>query len=159
MPTASAITTGTKTPEIRSASRCTCALPVWASLDQAGHLGQLGVGADPGGAHHQPAAGVDGGADHASPGADLDRHGLAGQQRASTAERALDDHAVGGDLLAGADHEPVADRELVDRDADLDAVAQHRDVLGAELEQRAQRGAGPALGAGLEVAAGEEEQR
>ena len=28
--TASAITTGTKTPEIRSASRCTAALPLWA---------------------------------------------------------------------------------------------------------------------------------
>ncbi len=31
MPTARAITIGTNTPEIRSASRCTRALPVWAS--------------------------------------------------------------------------------------------------------------------------------
>ena len=29
-------------------------------LDQPGHLRELGVGADPGGAHHEPAAGVDG---------------------------------------------------------------------------------------------------
>ena len=64
VPTASAITTGTKTPEIRSASRWTCGLAVLGVLDQPGHLRQLGVGADPGRPHDQPAAGVDRGADH-----------------------------------------------------------------------------------------------
>ena len=39
------------------------------------------------------------------------------------------------------------------------APSSERDVLGAELEQRRQRGAGAALGAGLEVAAGEDERR
>ena len=39
------------------------------------------------------------------------------------------------------------------------AVAQHGDVLGAELEQRAQGRAGAALGPGLEVAAGQDERR
>ena len=37
------------------------------------------------------------------------------------------------------------------------AVAQHGDVLGAQLEQGPQRRAGPPLGAGLEVAAGQDE--
>ena len=39
------------------------------------------------------------------------------------------------------------------------AVAEDGDVLGAELEQGAQRRPGVALGAGLEVAAGEDERR
>ena len=78
----------------------------------------------------------------------------------STALRALLDDAVGGDLLAGADDEAVADRELLDRDAALGAVGvEDGDVLGAELQQRRQRGAGAALGPGLEVAAGEQERR
>ena len=126
-------------------------------LDQPRHLGQLGVGADPGGPDDQPAAGVDGRADDRVAGADLDRHGLAGEHGGVDRGGALLDHAVGGDLLARADHEPVADGELLDRDPLLGAVAQHRDVLGAQLEQRAQRGAGAALGAGLEVAAGQDE--
>jgi hypothetical protein len=79
------------------------------------------------------------------------------------AEVPLDDRAVGGDLLARADDEPVADHQLVDRHPHLDralwAVAQHGDVLGAHVEQGAQRGAGGALGLGLEVAAGEDERR
>ena len=57
---ASTITTGTKTAETRSASRCTGALPFWASVTSRADLGQLGVGADPGGPHDQPAAGVHG---------------------------------------------------------------------------------------------------
>ena len=66
----------------------------------------------------------------------------------STAERPVLDDAVGGDLLAGTDDEAVADGELLDRDAALGAVGvEDRDVLGAELEQRLQRGAGAALGA------------
>ena len=39
----------------------------------------------------------------------------------------------------------------------LDAVAEHRHVLGTELEQRLQGGARTALGPGLEVAPGEDE--
>ena len=92
-------------------------------------------------------------------GADLDRHGLAGEQRGVDRRRALLDDAVGGHLLAGAHDEAVADGELVDRDALLGAVAEHGDVLGAELEQRLQGGAGASLGPGLEVAAGEDERR
>ena len=48
--------------------------------------------------------------------------------------------------------------QLLDRHAPLRAVGlEQRRVLGAELEQRAQRRAGPALRARLEVAAGEQE--
>ena len=128
-------------------------------LDEPGDLGQLGVGADPGGPHDEPAAGVDGGTGDGVAGADLDGHRLAGEQRGVDGRRAVLDDAVGGDLLARAHDEAVADGELVDRDAHLGAVAEHGDVLGAELEQRPQRGAGAALGPGLEVAAGEDERR
>ena len=133
-------------------------LAVLGVLDELRHLGELGVGADPGGAHDQPAARVDGGADDRVAGPDLDRHGLAGEHRGVDRRGALVDDAVGGDLLAGPHDEPVADGQLLGRDPHLGAVAQHGDVLGAELEQRPQRGAGPALGAGLEVAAGQDER-
>ena len=71
-------------------------------LDQPGDLGQRGVGADPGGPHHQAPAGVDGGAHDPVAGPDLDRHALAGEQRLVDRRRALLDDAVGGDLLARA---------------------------------------------------------
>ena len=93
----------------------------------------------------------------ASPGPTSTGTRLAGEQRGVDGRGALDDDAVGGDLLAGADDEAVADGELVDRDPHLGAVAEHGDVLGAELEQGPQGGAGAALGPGLEVAAGEDE--
>ena len=92
-------------------------LAVLGVLDQPGHLRQLGVGADPGGADHQPAAGVHGGADDGVAGADLDGHRFAGEHGGVDRGGAVLDDAVGGDLLAGADDEPVADGELVDRDA------------------------------------------
>ena len=109
-------------------------------------------------AHDQAAARVDGRAGDVVAGLLLDRHGLAGQQRLVDRAGALLDDAVGRDLLAGAHDEAVADGELLDRHAPLGAVGvEDRDVLGAELEQRGQRGAGAALGARLEVAAGEDE--
>ena len=115
------------------------------------------------GPHHQATAGVDGGADDPVAGADLDRHALAGQHRGVDGRAALDDHAVGGDLLAGPDHEQVAGRELVDRHAALhaahDATLEHGHVLGTELEEGPERGTGPALGPRLEVATGEQEHR
>jgi hypothetical protein len=95
-----------------------------------------------------------------SPGLLLDGDGLTGQQRLVDRARALLDDAVGGDLLAGADDEAVARRELLDRHAALGPVGvEHGDILGAELEQRLEGGAGAALGARLEEAAGEQERR
>ena len=125
--------------------------------DEPGDLGQGGVGADAGGPHDEASAGVDGGAGDGVAGADLDGHRFAGEQRGVDGGGAVLDDAVGGDLLAGADDEAVADGELGDRDADLAAVAEDGDVLGAQVEQGSQGGAGGALGAGFEVAAGEDE--
>ena len=158
--TASAMTTGTNTPETRSARRCTGALPVCASVDEPGDLRQRGVGADLGRADDQPAAGVDRRARDLGARADLDRHRLAGQHAHVDRRAALLDDAVGGDLLAGADDEARRrPRARSIGDAALGAVGvEDRDVLGAELEQRLQRGAGAALGARLEVAAGEDER-
>ena len=126
--------------------------------DQARDLRQRGVVADARGADDQAPAGVDRRARDVGAGADLDRDGLAGEHAHVDGGVAVLDDAVGGDLLAGTDDEAVADLQLLDRDAALGAVVvEDRDVLGAELEQRLQRGAGAALGARLEVAAGQDE--
>ena len=106
---------------------------------------------------HQAAAGVDGGTDDGVTGADLDGDRFAGEHRGVDGGGALLDDSVGGDLLPGAYDEPVADRELVHRDAHLCPVAEDGDVLGAHVEQRPQRRTGLSLGAGLEVAAGDDE--
>ena len=58
-------TMGTNTAATRSASRCTGALPLWASVTRRAMLGELVSAPDPGGAHDQPAADVHGGADDA----------------------------------------------------------------------------------------------
>src|SRR5690606_4182213 len=133
-------------------------LAVLRVLDPPRHPGDLGVGADPGGRDAQPPAGVDGGAGDGVPDGDLDRDGLAGQHGRVDGGGALGDRAVGGDLLAGPDQEAVAHGELPDRDLFLPAVAQHGDVLGAQLHQRPQGGPGAALGTGLEVAPGQDER-
>ena len=126
--------------------------------DQARDLRERGVAADAGGADDEAPAGVDGRAGDFGAGADLDGDRLAGEHAHVDGRVAVLDGAVGGDLLAGADDEAVAGLQLLDRDAALAAVGvEDRDVLGAELEQRLQRGAGAALGARLEVAAGEDE--
>ena len=71
---------------------------------------------------------------------------------------ALDHDPVGCDLLAGADDEQVADRELADRHVSLAPVGlEEQDVLCSKPGQRAQRGACAAFGADLEVAAGQHE--
>ena len=80
-------------------------------------LGELGVGADPGGAHDEPAAGVDG-----RPGdARRPRPTSTGTDspvsiEASTAELPVVDHAVGGDLLARPHDEPSPTASWSDRD-------------------------------------------
>ena len=135
--TASPITTGTKTPEMRSASRWTGALPVWASVTSLAIWASAVSAPTLRGADDQPAAGVDRRAGDLVAGLLLDRHGLAGQQRLVDRAGALLDDAVGGDLLARAHDEAVADLQLLDRHAPLGAVGvEDRDVLGAELEQR-----------------------
>ena len=153
------MTIGTNTAEIRSASRCTGALPVWASSTSRAIWASL-VSAPTRVARttsRPPALTV--APVTASPGPTSTGTGSPVSSEASIADVPSLDDAVGGDLLARADDEAVADGELVDRDALLDAVAEDGDVLGAELEQRLQGGAGASLGPGLEVAPGEDERR
>ena len=86
---ASAITTGTKTPETRSARRWTGALPDLRVGDQAGDLGERGVGADACGADDESAAGVDRRPHDVVAGSLLHRDRLAGQQRLVEGRAAL----------------------------------------------------------------------
>ena len=154
------ITIGTNTPETRSASRCTSALPDWASVTSRAICASAvseptfvaRTTSRPPALTVAPAT--------ASPGCFSTGTDSPVSSDWSTADDALLDDAVGGDLLARADDEAIADRELLDRHPALGAVgAEQRHVLRAELEQRRQRGAGAALGARLEVAPGEQEDR
>jgi hypothetical protein len=74
-------TTGTKTPETRSASRCTGRLARLRVGDEPGDLRERGVGADAGRAHDERAAGVDRRAGDLVARAASRRDGLAGEQR------------------------------------------------------------------------------
>ena len=132
-------------------------LAVLGVLDQACHLRQLGVRADPGGPNQQPPADVDRRANYGVPGADLDRNGLPREHRGVDGGGAAGDDAVGGDLFSGPGTEDVPHCELVGRDPHLNAVADHRDVLGAHVQQCPQGSAGALLGLGLEVASGQDE--
>ena len=137
--------------------------------------------ADGGGAHQQRTGGVDGGAGDGIADPDLDGHRFAGEHGGVHGGAALDDHAVGSDLLPGAHGQQVACPQLVDRDAllgadgvragdavvveDVDGVGRARrrgqahphGLLRAELEQGAQGVAGAVFGAGLGVAPGQKE--
>ena len=156
--TARPITTGTNTPETRSARRCTSALPfcasstrraIWASwVSEPTRVAR--TTSRPPTLTVAPTTSV--------AGADLDRHGLAGEHRGVDRGRPLEDLAVGGDLLAGAYDELVADDHLVERHADLEAVTQDCRVPDAELHQRPQRRAGLALRPVLEPPPGEQER-
>ena len=147
---ASAITTGTKTAETRSASRCAPALPACARSTSA-PMRATAVSAPTRVARttrRPPALRVE-------PVTSLPGPTSTGTlspviSDASTAEAPSLDHAVGGHPLAGTDHEAVAGGQGLDRDHHLAAVAQQRGVLGPELGQRPQGGPGPATGAGLE---------
>ena len=103
--------------------------------NEAADLSKGRVGADARGSDHQTAAGVDRRTSDRISWSDLHRHRFTGEQRGVDGRRTFLDDAVRGDLLAGTHHEPVADDELLDRDADFGAVALHGDVLGSEIEQ------------------------
>ena len=83
--------------------------------DELGDLRERGVGADLGRADDEAAAGVDGRAGDLRAGGDLDGHGLAGEHAHVDGGRALLDDAVGGDLLAGAHDEALADARAARR--------------------------------------------
>ena len=153
------MTIGTKTPDTRSARRCTSALPFCASSTSRAICASW-VSAPTRVARttsRPPALTV--APTTASPGFTSTGTDSPVSMRGVDRGAALDDLAVGGDLLAGAYDEQVARRELVDRDPGLVPVAQHRHVADAELEQRPERRARTPLGAVLEPASGEEERR
>ena len=135
------------------------------ALDEPGDAGERGVGADPGGLDDEPPGAVDRAAGDLVAGGDVDGQRLAGDERGVDRAAAVDDPAVGGDLLAGPHDEPVADDEVVDGDAHLGGGPGggvdplDGDVLGAQAEQAAQRVAGAVGGAGLQPAAEEQEGR
>ena len=79
---------------------------------------------------------------------DLDGHRLSGEHGGVDGRRAVLDDTVGGDLLPRTHDEPVPDRQLAHGHAHLCAVTEDGDVLGAHVEQGAQRRTGLALGAG-----------
>ena len=108
--TAMAMTTGTNTAEMRSASRCTGALPDCACCTSAAIWASAVSAPTRVARTTQPPAGVDGRADHGVTRAHLDGHALAGEHRGVDGRAALDHHAVGGHLLARAHDEQVARR-------------------------------------------------
>src|SRR5690606_41971514 len=112
----------------------------------------------PGGPDHQAPARVDRGPGHRVARPYLDRDGFTGEHGDVDRGGALFDDPVGGDLLPRADHEPVAHLEVGHGQPDLPAVAEHGHVLGPEVEERAERGAGAAPGPELEVPSGEDER-
>ncbi len=128
-------------------------------LDQPGHLGQLRVGSDSPGPHHEPAAGVDRGADHLVTWRHFDGHRFTCEHRDVDRRRTVDHLTVGGDLLAGPDHELVAYGQRIDGNALFHTVSQDRDVFGTKLEQCPQCRPGAAFGTRLEVPAGQDEGR
>jgi hypothetical protein len=151
-------TTGTKTPGDAVGQALYGRLARLRLGHEPPDLRERGVGTDARRADDQPAARVDRGARDLVARVLLDGYGLAGQQGLVDRARALLDHAVGGDLLARAHDEPVARAELLDGHAALGPVlAEHGDVLGAQLEQGGQRRPGAALGSRLEVSPGEQE--
>ena len=88
--------------------------------------------------------------DHAVAGALLDRDRLAGEHRLVHGRRAVDDHAVDGDPIAGPHAQQVAGDHLADRHVALAAGAQHARRRRPQLEEAAHRTRGLALGASLE---------
>ena len=124
---------------------------------EAAHLGQRGFRSDAGGADQQPAGGVDGGARDGAAGAHFNGHRFAGHQGGVDGGGAVDDDAVGGDLLARADHDDVVHGELIGRDLHFGAVGQDRGVLGAQVQQGLEGVAGLRLGVGFEEAAQQQE--
>ena len=159
MATAITMTIGTKTPETWSASRCTSALPVWASSTSLAICASwvsepTRVARTTSRPPALTVAPVTASPSPTSTGTDSPV-----SMEASTAEVPETTTPSVAIFSPGRTTNSSPTARSSTGIADLDAVAQHRDVLGAELEQRAQCGTGLPLGPLLEVAAGEDEHR
>ena len=157
--TASAMTTGTKTPETRSARRCTGALPVCAvSTRRAICASAVSAPTFVARTTSRPLAFTVAPAT-SEPGETSTGTGSPVSMLMSTADAPASTTPSVATFSPGRTDEALAGAQLLDGDAPLGPVGiEDRDVLGAELEQRLERGARAALGARLEVAAGEDER-
>ena len=127
-------------------------------FDEAGHLGEGGVGPHASGAHDEASADVEGCTSHGVAWGDFDGDALASEQRGVDGGAAGLDDAVGGDLLARPDDEAHSGGEGADGDESFGAVGvEDGCFFRPEGEQCPECGARLAFGALLEVAAGEEE--
>ena len=127
--------------------------------DETGDLRERSVGSDPRRLDDEAAGRVDRRARDLGAGADLHGNGLTGQHREIDGRLAVDDDAVGRDLLTRTDDEAVSHDERLDGDARLDAVAQHACVLGAQLEERPDGIARAPAGARLEEPSQQDQRR
>ena len=128
-------------------------------LDEARDLRQRGVRTDLRRPHDEAPVRVDRRARDVGSRADLDREGLAREQRLVDGGLSLHDLSVGRDLLAGPNDEQVADDDVLDRDGDLLAVPEDACVLRAELEELANCLARAALRPRLEIATQQDQRR
>ena len=107
-------------------------------------LRQHGVAADAIGAHHEGAGLIDRPADDAVADRLGDRHRFARHHRFVDRAAAFEDFAVDRDFVARAHAQAVADRDALERDVLVVSVrADAASGLGREIEQRANRAAGP----------------
>src|SRR5215207_4944219 len=157
--TARAITMGTNTPDTRSARRWTGALPVWASVTSRA-ICTSAVSAPtlvtrttsrPPAFTVAPAT--------SDPGLTSTGTDSPVSMLMSTAE-APSSTTLSVAIFSRANHEAVAGLELLYRQRGARCRSRHeRHVLGAELQQCPERGAGAALCAGLGIPAGQDEGR
>ena len=154
----STMTTGTKTAETRSASRCAGALPVCASSTSSRHAARAGCRRRPGSPARRsrpPALIV--APTTASPGSTSTGTGSPVSSEASIAEVPSTTMPSVATFSPGrtTNRSPTPSSATGTRVST--PAAQHGHVLGAQVQQGAQRRAGAALGAGLEVAPGQQE--
>ena len=127
-------------------------------VDHAGHLSELGRGADRCGSHHEQPGGVDSGAHHSIGDGDGHRQALTSEQRHVDLRCALNHLTVGGDAITGAHEELVADDKVGDIDLDETPVGLTTgDLIDPEVQESAQRLTGSSFRSRLEVAATENE--
>ena len=127
-------------------------------FDHADDLRQNRVAAHLGGAIGQAAGAINRAADESRTADLFHRHRLTGDHAFIDIGLPIDDNAVGGDLLAGAEVDDVAGFDLFQGQFDDGAVALHPCAGGAQAHELGNRGPGAPLGAGLKIAA-QQDQR
>src|SRR3546814_10793229 len=125
-------------------------------LDHADDLGEHRVAADLGGAEPEGAGLVDGGSDDGVAGLLGDGDRFAGDHGLVDRRAAIDDLAVDGALLAGADDDDIAAGHIFDGDLDLGTIANDTCRAVLEADQLADGLTGAGLGPSLQKPADQE---